>query len=79
MEKVGKEGVITVKKGRPIEDKIEITEGMRYDRGSISPHFVMDVKSQKVEFEKLFILLSEEEISLLQGILPSLEAVGYYC
>ena len=74
MEKVGKEGVITVKEGRTIEDEIEITEGMRFDRGFISPYFVTDVKSQKVEFEKPLILLSEKKISLLQDILPSLEA-----
>ncbi|KAG5642943.1 chaperonin [Asterophora parasitica] len=76
MEKVGKEGVITVKEGRTIEDEIEITEGMRFDRGFISPYFVTDVKAQKVEFEKPLILLSEKKISLLQDILPSLEAAA---
>jgi chaperonin GroEL len=76
MEKVGKEGVITVKEGRTIEDEIEITEGMRFDRGFISPYFVTDVKAQKVDFEKPFILLSEKKISLLQDILPSLEAAA---
>ncbi|KAJ2917939.1 hypothetical protein MD484_g2473, partial [Candolleomyces efflorescens] len=76
MEKVGKEGVITVKEGRTIEDEIEITEGMRFDRGFISPYFVTDVKSQKVEFEKPLILLSEKKISHLQDILPSLEAAA---
>ncbi|KAF8166032.1 GroEL-like apical domain-containing protein [Crassisporium funariophilum] len=75
-EKVGREGVITVKEGRSIEDEIEITEGMRFDHGFISPYFVTDVKSQKVEFEKPFILLSEKNISLLQDILPSLEAAA---
>ncbi|KAI0759524.1 chaperonin GroL [Trametes elegans] len=73
MEKVGKEGVITVKEGRTIEDEIEITEGMRFDRGFISPYFVTDVKNQRVEFEKPLILLSEKKISVLQDILPSLE------
>ena len=76
MEKVGKEGVITVKEGRTIDDEIEITEGMRFDRGFISPYFITDVKGQKVEFEKPFILLSEKKISLLQDILPSLEAAA---
>ncbi|KAG8945325.1 chaperonin [Tulasnella sp. 424] len=73
MEKVGKEGVITVKEGKTIEDSIEITEGMRFDRGFISPYFVTDVKSQRVEFEKPLVLLSEKKISALQDILPSLE------
>ncbi|SCV71817.1 BQ2448_4511 [Microbotryum intermedium] len=76
MEKVGKEGVITVKEGKTIEDEIEITEGMRFDRGYISPYFVTDIKSQRVEFEKPLILLSEKKISLIQDILPSLEAAA---
>ncbi|KAK8869703.1 heat shock protein 60, mitochondrial [Kwoniella newhampshirensis] len=73
MEKVGKEGVITVKEGRTIEDEIEITEGMRFDRGFISPYLITDAKNQRVELEKPFILLSEKKISALQDILPSLE------
>ena len=73
MEKVGKEGVITVKEGKTIEDEIEITEGMRFDRGYISPYFITDVKSQKVELEKPLVLLSEKKISALQDILPTLE------
>ncbi|KAF6746437.1 chaperonin Cpn60/TCP-1 family [Ephemerocybe angulata] len=76
MEKVGKEGVITVKEGRTIEDEIEITEGMHFDRGFISSYFVIDVKAPKVEFEKPLILLSERKISLLQDILPALEAAA---
>ncbi|KAG0337920.1 chaperonin [Podila horticola] len=76
MEKVGKEGVITVKDGKTTEDELEITEGMRFDRGYISPYFVTDTKSQKVEFEKPLILLSEKKISVLQDILPALEAAA---
>ncbi|CAG8657537.1 1632_t:CDS:2 [Acaulospora morrowiae] len=74
MEKVGKEGVITVKEGKTIEDELEITEGMRFDRGYISPYFITDVKTQKAEFEKAFVLLSEKKISALQDILPALDA-----
>ena len=74
MEKVGKEGVITVKEGRTLEDEIEITEGMRFDRGYISPYFITDVKTQRTEFEKPLVLLSEKKISALQDILPTLEA-----
>ncbi|EXJ91506.1 heat shock protein 60 [Capronia epimyces CBS 606.96] len=74
MEKVGKEGVITVKEGKTIEDELEITEGMRFDRGFTSPYFITDAKAQKIEFEKPLILLSEKKISAVQDIIPALEA-----
>lgn len=74
MEKVGKEGVITVKEGKTIEDELEVTEGMRFDRGFTSPYFITDPKSQKIEFEKPLILLSEKKISAVQDIIPALEA-----
>lgn len=73
MEKVGKEGVITVKEGKTLEDELEVTEGMRFDRGYISPYFITDAKSGKVEFENPLLLLSEKKISSIQDILPSLE------
>ncbi|TIB61301.1 hypothetical protein E3P77_04042 [Wallemia ichthyophaga] len=73
MAKVGKEGVITVKEGKTIDDEVEITEGMRFDRGFISPYFITDVKSQKAEFEKPLFLLSEKKISALPDIMPALE------
>lgn len=76
MEKVGAEGVITVKEGKTLHDEIEVTEGMRFDRGYISPYFVTDVKTQKCEYEKPLILLSEKKISALQDILPSLETAA---
>ncbi|OBZ72799.1 Heat shock protein 60, mitochondrial [Grifola frondosa] len=76
MEKVGKEGVITVKEGRTIEDEIEITEGMRFDRGFISPYFVTDMKTQKCDYENPLILLTEKKISRLQDILPALETAS---
>ncbi len=62
--------------GEEAGGEIEISEGMRFDRGFISPYFITDVKSQKVEFEKAYILLSKKKISLLQDILPSLEAAA---
>lgn len=73
MEKVGKEGVITVKEGKTLEDELEVTEGMKFDRGFISPYFITDTKSGKVEFENPLVLLSEKKISSIQDILPSLE------
>ncbi|CAG8476144.1 13410_t:CDS:2, partial [Ambispora leptoticha] len=76
MEKVGKEGVITVKEGKTIEDELEVTEGMRFDRGYTSPYFITDPKTQKVEFEKPLILLSEKKISVIQDVVPALEAAA---
>ncbi|KAK4043586.1 hypothetical protein C8A01DRAFT_43528 [Parachaetomium inaequale] len=73
MEKVGKEGVITVKEGKTMQDELEVTEGMRFDRGFVSPYFITDAKSQKVEFEKPLILLSEQKISAAMDIIPALE------
>ncbi|KAF7508047.1 chaperonin [Endocarpon pusillum] len=74
MEKVGKEGVITVKEGKTLEDELDVTEGMRFDRGFTSPYFITDTKAQKIEFEKPLILLSEKKISAVQDIIPALEA-----
>lgn len=73
MEKVGKEGVITVKEGKTLQDELEVTEGMRFDRGYVSPYFITDAKAQKVEFEKPLILLSEQKISAAMDIIPALE------
>ncbi|KAL2149484.1 hypothetical protein VTH82DRAFT_8135 [Thermothelomyces myriococcoides] len=73
MEKVGKEGVITVKEGKTMQDELEVTEGMRFDRGFVSPYFITDAKAQKVEFEKPLILLSEQKISAAADIIPALE------
>ncbi|KAJ1511619.1 chaperonin [Coelomomyces lativittatus] len=73
MEKVGKEGVITVQEGKTLVDQLEIIEGMKLDRGFISPYFITDPKSQKVEFHQPYILLTEKKISLVQDILPALE------
>lgn len=73
MEKVGKEGVITVKEGKTLEDELEVTEGMRFDRGYISPYFVTNTKNGKTELERPWIFLSEKKISSINDILPVFE------
>ncbi|CAM9021043.1 hypothetical protein WICANDRAFT_64629 [Wickerhamomyces anomalus NRRL Y-366-8] len=73
MEKVGKEGVITVKEGKTLEDELEVTEGMRFDRGYISPYFITDRKSGKTELERPWIFLSDKKISSINDILPVFE------
>lgn len=74
MEKVGKEGVITVQDGRAMFDELETVEGMKFDRGYISPYFVNDPKTQKAEFDDAYLLLVEKKVSTLASILPILEA-----
>lgn len=73
MEKVGKEGVITVSDGKTLENELEVVEGMKFDRGYISPYFVTDNKAMKVEFEKPLILIYDKKISSLQSFMPLLE------
>ena len=73
MGKVGKEGVITVQEGKTIDDELSVTEGMKFDRGFISPYFINDSKKQEVHFENPYILISERKITMINDILPSLE------
>mmetsp|Transcript_7222 Transcript_7222/g.10109 ORF Transcript_7222/g.10109 Transcript_7222/m.10109 type:complete len:578 (-) Transcript_7222:171-1904(-) len=73
MEKVGKEGVITCQDGKTLEDELEVVEGMKFDRGYISPYFLTDPKTQKCEFENARILFYEKKISSLQSLVPILE------
>jgi chaperonin GroEL len=75
MEKVGKEGVITVQDGKTLENELEIVEGMKFDRGYISPYFVTDQKTMKVELEDPFILIVEKKITGIQSVIPILEQV----
>jgi chaperonin GroEL len=73
MKRVGKEGVITVKDGKTLNDELEIIEGMKFDRGYISPYFINSSKGAKVEFQDALILFSEKKISSVQSIIPALE------
>ncbi|CEF99267.1 Chaperonin Cpn60 [Ostreococcus tauri] len=75
MEKVGKEGVITVGDGKTLENELEVVEGMKFDRGYISPYFVNNPKTQKCELENAYVLIVEKKISGLTPLLPVLEAV----
>lgn len=73
MEKVGKEGVITVADGQTLNDELEVVEGMKLDRGYISPYFMTDAKTLKAEFENPYILICEKKISMMSSIVPLLE------
>merc|ERR1719495_861047 len=73
MERVGKDGVITVKDGKTLNDELEVIEGMKFDRGYISPYFINSAKGQKVEYENALVLLCQGKISNIGDIVPSLE------
>jgi chaperonin GroEL len=75
MDKVGKEGVITVEEAKSLETELEVVEGMQFDRGYLSPYFVTNPEKMVCELENPYILLNEKKLSNLQSILPVLEAV----
>ena len=75
MQKVGKEGVITVEEAKSLTTELEVVEGMQFDRGYISPYFVTNAEKMFAELEDPYILLHEKKVSGLQSMLPLLEAV----
>ncbi len=76
MEKVGKEGVITVEDGSGLENELDVVEGMQFDRGYLSPYFINDQQTMSVELESPYILLHDKKISNVRDLLPVLEAVA---
>ena len=76
MEKVGKEGVITVEEGSGLENELDVVEGMQFDRGYLSPYFINNQESMSAELEDPFILLFDKKISNIRDMLPILEAVA---
>jgi chaperonin GroEL len=76
MDKVGREGVITVEEARGTETEVKTVEGMQFDRGYLSPYFVTNTEKMEVELEKPFILISEKKVSSMKELLPVLEGVA---
>ncbi len=76
MEKVGKEGVITVEEGSSLENELDVVEGMQFDRGYLSPYFVTNQQNMQAELEEPFVLLFDKKISNIRELLPVLENVA---
>jgi chaperonin GroEL len=76
MEKVGRDGVITVEEGQALQDELDVVEGMQFDRGYLSPYFINNQKAGAVDLENPFILLIDKKVSNIRELLPTLEAVA---
>ena len=76
MDKVGKEGVITVEEGSALENDLDVVEGMQFDRGYLSPYFINDQQTQAAELENPFILIHDKKVSNIRDLLPLLESVA---
>ncbi|MGB3495102.1 MAG: chaperonin GroEL [Elainellaceae cyanobacterium] len=76
MDKVGKEGVISLEEGRSMFTELEVTEGMRFEKGYISPYFATDTERMEAVFDEPFVLLTDKKINLVQDLVPVLEQVA---
>lgn len=76
MERVGRDGIITVEDGKGLKDELEVVEGMQFDRGYLSPYFITNADKQKASLEDPFILITDKKITNIRDLLPVLEAVA---